>query len=221
MRRRSRRYELTKRSIDLLASGLGLVVLLPLLAAVAVVVVLGLGRPVFFRQARAGRGGKPFDVVKFRTMRDVDPARGLVTDAERLTRLGQILRATSLDELPSLWNVLRGDMSLVGPRPLPITYLKRYSRNQARRHEVRPGITGLAQINGRNTLDWDKKLELDVAYVDGRSVVLDTRILALTILTVLRREGISAAGEATAPEFFGTRSGPQYKIAASERVENA
>lgn len=196
-------YARAKRAADLLTAAVGLVVLAPVLAIVAVAVALALGRPVLFRQARAGLAGRPFTLVKFRTMRDVDPARGLVTDAERLTPFGQFLRSTSLDELPSLYNVLCGHMSLVGPRPLPVRYLPRYSAAQARRHEVRPGITGLAQVRGRNLLGWDEKFRLDVSYVDERCAGLDLRILAGTALAVLRRDGISAAGEATAPEFLG------------------
>ena len=193
-----------KRAVDVVAAfGLGLV-LLPFIAATALVVAVGLGRPVLFRQARAGLGGRPFTLVKFRTMVDVDEARGLVSDAQRLTHLGRVLRSTSLDELPTLWNVLRGHMSLVGPRPLPIRYLSRYSREQARRHDVRPGITGLAQVRGRNWLDWDQKFKLDVAYVEQHSARMDARILAETLVTVLRRDGISARGEATAAEFMGS-----------------
>jgi lipopolysaccharide/colanic/teichoic acid biosynthesis glycosyltransferase len=193
-----------KRCFDVFASLVLGALLLPLIAATAVVVAIGLGRPVLFRQARAGLGGRPFTLVKFRTMVDVDETRGLVTDAQRLTRLGRVLRATSLDELPTVWNVLRGQMSLVGPRPLPIRYLSLYSREQARRHDVRPGITGLAQVRGRNWLDWDQKFTLDVAYVDQHSARLDLRILAETVVTVLRRDGISARGEATAAEFQGS-----------------
>lgn len=192
-----------KRLADVFAALVLGVLLLPLIAATAVVVAIGLGRPVLFRQARAGLGGRPFTLVKFRTMVDVDEARDLVTDARRLTRLGRVLRATSLDELPTLWNVLRGQMSLVGPRPLPMRYLSRYSREQARRHDVRPGITGLAQVRGRNWLDWDQKFKLDVAYVEHHSARLDLRILAETVVTVLRRDGVSAPTEPTAPEFYG------------------
>ena len=193
-----------KRLVDVSAALILGLLLLPVIAATAAVVAIGLGRPVLFRQARAGLGGRPFTLVKFRTMVAADEEHGLVTDAQRLTRLGRVLRSTSLDDLPTLWNVLRGQMSLVGPRPLPIRYLSRYSREQARRHEVRPGITGLAQVRGRNWLDWDQKLTLDVAYVDQHSVRLDLRILAETVVTVLRRDGISAHGEATAAEFQGS-----------------
>jgi lipopolysaccharide/colanic/teichoic acid biosynthesis glycosyltransferase len=192
--------------MDAAAAAVALLALAPLLAVVAIAVAMALGRPVLFRQNRAGLNGKPFQVLKFRTMREPDPGRGVVSDADRLTPFGRFLRSTSLDELPSLWNVLRGDMSIVGPRPLPVTYLPRYSRLQARRHEVRPGITGLAQVRGRNTLSWEEKFAFDVAYVNATSLRLDLRIIAATVGVVLRRDGISAAGEATAPEFLGTRT---------------
>ena len=158
-----------------------------------------MSRPVFFVQERAGLAGKPFKVIKLRTMRD-----GTGSDAERLTRLGKWLRATSLDELPELWNVLRGEMSLVGPRPLLIRYLPRYTSEQARRHEVLPGLTGWAQVNGRNALNWERKFEYDVWYVDNQSVWIDIKILWLTAWRVLTRQGISADGEATMSEFMGT-----------------
>ncbi|MHB8949247.1 MAG: sugar transferase [Rhodoferax sp.] len=164
-----------------------------------------LGSPVFFRQTRPGLHGGPFEMVKFRTMTDARGDDGnLLSDAERLTAFGRFLRATSLDELPELWNVLRGDMSLVGPRPLLMEYLPLYSPEQARRHEVRPGITGWAQVNGRNALSWDDKFKLDVWYVDHRSLWLDVKILWLTVRKVLVREGISAPGDATMPVFKGT-----------------
>jgi lipopolysaccharide/colanic/teichoic acid biosynthesis glycosyltransferase len=166
-----------------------------------------LGSPVFFRQTRPGRHGQPFEMIKFRSMTD---ARGLddqlLPDADRLTAFGRFLRATSLDELPGLWNVLTGDMSLVGPRPLLMEYLPLYSPEQARRHEVRPGITGWAQVNGRNALSWEDKFKLDVWYVDHRSLWLDIKILWLTVRKVLVREGISAAGEATMSKFTGSKS---------------
>jgi lipopolysaccharide/colanic/teichoic acid biosynthesis glycosyltransferase len=200
-------YERIKRVMDAACAGAGLVLLSPVLLVVAILVAARLGSPVLFRQARSGRGGVPFILVKFRTMHDVDRARGRVTDAARLTSVGRALRSTSLDELPTLWNVLRGDMSLVGPRPLPVRYLQRYSPRQGRRHEVRPGVTGLAQVRGRNHLTWDRKLALDVVYVVSRSAALDLRILAATAAAVVRRRGISADGEATAPEFLGGRSG--------------
>ncbi|MFU8851396.1 sugar transferase [Micromonospora sp. SL1-18] len=200
------RPERLKRAFDVVAALLLLVLTAPLVAVVALVVAVGLGRPVLFRQARVGRDGSIFELVKFRSMLPIDPRRGLVTDADRLTSLGRFLRATSLDELPTLWNVLRGDMSLVGPRPLLPEYLPRYSPWQARRHEVRPGVTGLAQVTGRNSLSWEEKLDLDVRYVDTRNLRVDLAILRATVRTVLRREGISAAGTATAPEFLGTGS---------------
>jgi len=173
---------------------------LPVMALVAVVVFLGLGRPLLFRQRRAGRNGVPFTIFKFRTMRE-----GAGTDAERLTRLGRFLRASSLDELPELFNVLRGEMALVGPRPLPVEYLPRYSPEQNRRHEVKPGMTGWAQVNGRNMLDWETKFRYDVDYVDSRSFFLDLKILWLTVWQVFAARGISAAGEATMGEFTGRR----------------
>lgn len=181
-----------------------LVLTAPIQAVVALLVRRGLGSPVLFRQQRPGLHGEPFEMVKFRTMLAPDPARGLVDDADRLTRLGRVLRATSLDELPSLWNIVRGDMSLVGPRPLLMRYLDRYTPEQARRHEVRPGLTGLAQVSGRNALTWEQKFELDVAYVDSHSVAGDLRILAATVGKVLRRDGIAAEDSATMPEFMGS-----------------
>ena len=166
-----------------------------------------LGSPVFFRQTRPGLHGKPFIMVKFRTMTDARDASGaLLPDAQRLTPFGRFLRSSSLDELPELWNVLRGEMSLVGPRPLLMEYLPLYSPEQARRHEVRPGITGWAQVNGRNAISWADKFALDVWYVDHRSLWLDVRILWLTVRKVLVREGISAAGEATMPRFEGDKA---------------
>lgn len=195
-----------KRVLDVAVAGPLLVVTAPIQGAVAVAVVARLGRPVLFRQRRPGRDGVPFTIFKFRTMLPVDAATGRVDDAARMTRLGRFLRATSLDEMPTLVNVLRGDMSLVGPRPLLMAYLPRYSSTQARRHEVRPGLTGLAQVSGRNAVGWDERLALDVEYVDTRSMRLDLRILARTVGAVVRREGISAEGEATMPEFLGSRS---------------
>lgn len=198
---------MVKRVLDVVGSAVGLLLLSPVLIAVSVMIRKQLGSPVLFRQTRPGRNGEPFDMVKFRTMRDAVDADGRpLPDAERLTRLGRILRASSLDELPELWNVLKGDMSLVGPRPLLMEYLPLYSPEQARRHEVRPGITGWAQINGRNAISWDDKFALDVWYVDNRSLWLDLRIIWLTIRKVIKRDGISAAGEATMPKFTGSRS---------------
>lgn len=171
---------------------------LTVMALTAVVVFVGLGRPILFRQERAGKGGVPFRIFKFRTMREGDGS-----DAERLTRLGRFLRASSLDEIPELINVLRGEMSLVGPRPLPVRYLPRYTARQNRRHEVLPGITGWAQVHGRNALDWETKFRYDVDYVDSRSLFLDLKILWLTVWQVFAARGISAAGEATMSEFKG------------------
>jgi lipopolysaccharide/colanic/teichoic acid biosynthesis glycosyltransferase len=196
-----------QRTVDIVVAALALVLLSPVLLVVTVLVAAALGRPVLFRQPRPGRHGKVFTLVKFRTMLDVDHARGLVTDADRMTRLGRLLRATSLDELPSLWNIVRGDMSLVGPRPLLVRYLDRYTPQQARRHLVRPGLTGLAQVRGRNALSWEHKFALDVWYVDNRSLALYLGILAETVLTVLRRDGIAAEGDVTMPEFVGIATG--------------
>jgi len=197
-----------KRSIDLIGSVAGLVILSPLMLIIALAIRLKLGAPVLFRQQRPGLHGKVFNLYKFRTMtdgRDADDM--LLPDNQRLTRLGRWLRSTSLDELPELLNVLRGDMSLVGPRPLLTQYLNRYTPEQARRHEVKPGITGWAQINGRNALDWEDRFKLDVWYVDHQSGWLDIWILILTIWKVLRREGISAQGHATMSEFMGAAEG--------------
>jgi lipopolysaccharide/colanic/teichoic acid biosynthesis glycosyltransferase len=194
-----------KRAFDAIVAGAALLVLSPLLLILAATVAVKLGRPVLFRQQRPGLGGRPFELIKFRTMTDATDARGRVLpDAERLTPFGRWLRSTSLDELPELWNVLTGDMSLVGPRPLLMAYLPRYSIRQARRHEVRPGLTGWAQVNGRNSLSWDEKFELDVWYVDNHTFLLDLRILGATVLQVVRRHGISSEGHATMPEFQGS-----------------
>lgn len=188
-----------KRAFDLVLVVATLPVWGAAVLATALAVRLAMGSPVFFRQRRAGLGGREFRIVKFRTMRV-----GTGPDAERLTRFGRFLRATSLDELPELWNVLRGEMSLVGPRPLPVRYLPRYSPEQARRHETLPGITGWAQIHGRNALDWEAKFRYDVEYVDRRSLALDIRILAATMFQVLFPRNISHDGEATMTEFYGT-----------------
>lgn len=193
--------ERLKRVLDLALSVPGFVVSLPLQAVIAAAVRLTLGRPVLFRQVRPGQGGAPFELLKFRTMLTPEQAGGRLEDGDRLTCFGRWLRETSLDELPSLWNVIRGDMSLVGPRPLLMEYLPHYTHEQQRRHEVRPGLTGLAQINGRNQSAWEERLALDVEYVDRRNMRLDLKILARTILPVLTRRGISAAGEATMPRF--------------------
>jgi lipopolysaccharide/colanic/teichoic acid biosynthesis glycosyltransferase len=196
-----------KRLFDILLSACGLLVLAVPLLALAWQVRRKLGSPVLFTQVRPGLHGKPFRMVKFRTMTDARDASGaLLPDAQRLTPFGRFLRASSLDELPELWNVLRGEMSLVGPRPLLMEYLPLYSPVQARRHEVRPGITGWAQVNGRNAISWADKFALDVWYVDHRTLWLDVRILWLTVRKVLVRDGISAAGEATMPRFEGDKA---------------
>jgi lipopolysaccharide/colanic/teichoic acid biosynthesis glycosyltransferase len=194
----------SKRALDVTVSAVGLIVTAPVQLVLAGVVAKRLGRPVFFVQPRPGKDGKVFDLVKFRTMLPVDETRGLVSDEDRMTTFGAFLRSTSLDELPTFWNVLRGDMSLVGPRPLLVRYLDRYSPRQARRHEVRPGVTGLAQISGRNAISWDDKLELDVRYVETRSFVGDLRILVRTIARVARRDGVTADGQVTTAEFLGS-----------------
>ena len=194
-----------KRAFDLFVSALALVLLGPLLLLIALLVLIDVGRPVLFRQLRPGKHGRPFELVKFRTMRrDSAMGSGVDSDALRLTRIGRLLRATSLDELPELWNVLKGEMSLVGPRPLLMQYLDRYTPEQARRHEVRPGLTGWTQVNGRNALTWEEKFALDTWYVDNRSFALDLRILYLTVLRLVRPRGISAEGAATMPEFMGS-----------------
>lgn len=201
----SRAYLPVKRALDVVASGVLLLITLPIQAVVAALVALRLGRPVLFRQPRPGLDGRVFTLLKFRTMLPEDPERGLLTDEQRLTSLGTTLRSTSLDELPSLWNVFKGDMSVVGPRPLLVDYLPLYSPEQARRHEVRPGITGLAQVKGRNALSWADKFALDVHYVDHASPGLDLRIIVDTIRAVFVREGISAEGQATMSRFEGSR----------------
>ncbi|MGH3850914.1 MAG: sugar transferase [Pseudonocardiaceae bacterium] len=174
----------------------------PLCAASALAVRITMGRPVLFRELRAGQGGKPFVLVKFRTMRPIEPGEdGPESDGRRITRVGRFLRSTSLDELPTLWNVVVGDMVFVGPRPLPVRYLDRYSSDHARRHEVKPGITGLAQVKGRNQLSWQEKFDHDVWYVDHRSLWLDLTILGRTAVQVVKRVGISRSGHATMPEF--------------------
>lgn len=199
-----------KRLFDLVAGTAALVVAAPVMAVVAALVRWRLGPPVLFVQRRPGRHGEPFDLYKFRTLREAYDERGRpLPDAQRMTRLGAVLRATSLDELPELWNVVRGDMSLVGPRPLLPAYLDRYSPDQARRHEVRPGLTGLAQVAGRNALSWERRFELDVWYVDHRTALLDARILLQTVIDVVRRRGISADGSATAEEFLGSADAPR------------
>ncbi|MEO7332966.1 MAG: sugar transferase [Gemmatimonadales bacterium] len=193
-----------KRLFDVTIALLGLTLGLPLLVGLGIAVALDLGRPVLFRQRRPGLGGRPFELVKFRTMRDaVTPSGVRLPDSERLTRFGRFLRSTSLDELPEFWNVLRGEMSLVGPRPLLMEYIPLYSAEQARRHEVRPGITGWAQINGRNALSWPDRFALDVWYVEHQSIGLDFKILILTLFRVVQQDGIAQPGQATMEPFRG------------------
>lgn len=197
--------KIIKRGFDIFGAAVGLLLLSPILATIAVLIKLDSPGTVLFRQQRPGLRGEPFIIFKFRTMCDARDQHGrLLPDKQRLTKLGRFLRSTSIDELPELYNVLKGDMSLVGPRPLLMGYLDRYTPEQARRHEVKPGITGWAQVNGRNTISWEEKFKLDVWYVDNWSLWLDFKILWLTLVKVLRREGISACGYATMPEFLGS-----------------
>lgn len=190
--------------MDLNIAVLSLLLLLPVVALIALLVRMNLGSPVFFRQDRPGLHGRPFQMIKFRTMRDARDAEGNpLSDEQRITSLGSFLRATSLDELPELWNVFKGDMSLVGPRPLLMEYLPLYSPEQIRRHEVLPGITGWAQVNGRNAISWEDKFKLDVWYVDNRSFLLDLKIIGMTIIKVFRKEGISQDGHVTMEKFKG------------------
>lgn len=197
--------DITKRVFDCVVAAAALLVLSPLLLTVAGLVRLRLGAPVLFRQIRPGMRARPFEMVKFRTMTDTrDAAGNLLPDSQRIPAFGRFLRSSSLDELPELWNVLKGDMSLVGPRPLLMEYLPLYTSEQFRRHDVRPGITGWAQVNGRNAISWEDKFLLDVWYVDNRTFWLDVKILLLTARKVLVREGISAHGEATMPRFSGS-----------------
>ena len=194
-----------KRGFDILIALIGLIIVLPIMLLISFAILFSMGWPLMFKQMRPGLYGKPFCIYKFRTMTfKTDESGNLLPDEQRLTRLGKFLRSTSLDELPELFNVLKGDMSLVGPRPLLMQYLGRYTPEQARRHEMKPGITGWAQVNGRNAITWEEKFALDVWYVDNWSLWLDLKILAMTIVKVFKREGISAEGEATMPEFMGT-----------------
>jgi lipopolysaccharide/colanic/teichoic acid biosynthesis glycosyltransferase len=198
------RSQAIKRVVDIVGASVGIILFAPVMLVVALLVLLTMGRPVLFRQQRPGLRGKPFTLYKFRTMRDArTPSGELLPDELRLTTFGKWLRSTSLDELPELFNVFKGEMSLVGPRPLLMEYLPRYSPEQARRHEVKPGITGWAQVNGRNALSWEEKFRMDVWYVDNWNLWLDMKILLLTIWKVLKREGISAEGSATMPVFTG------------------
>lgn len=201
MAKSSRPYDAAKRLLDVVGAAIALVLLAPVIVITGALVAAKLGRPVIFAQPRPGRDSRIFTLYKFRSMRNVDESKGWVTDEQRLTAFGKRLRATSLDELPSLWNVLRGDMSFVGPRPLLVEYLDRYTPEQARRHEVRPGITGLAQASGRNALSWERKFALDVKYVDRRSLGVDARILIETVRSVLARDGIAAEGHVTMTKF--------------------
>ncbi len=202
------RYQSTgKRLLDLVLVLPAIVVLVPVLMTVSLLARIRLGSPVFFRQQRPGFRGKPFLMVKLRTMtNDRDDQGNLLADAKRLTSFGRFLRSTSLDELPELWNILKGDMSLVGPRPLLMQYLDRYTPEEARRHEVRPGITGWAQVNGRNAIGWEEKFALDVWYVDNLSFWLDVKIIGMTVWKIFKREGISQAGQATMEEFRGSNN---------------
>ena len=203
--------QVTKRILDFIVALISLVFATPLLFLIFIIIRLHMGSPVLFKQWRPGFCGKPFIMYKFRTMNNGRDEQGnMLPDGQRMTFLGNLLRSTSLDELPELWNVLKGDMSLVGPRPLLMEYLDRYTPDQARRHEVKPGITGWAQINGRNALTWEEKFKLDVWYVDNWNLWLDIKILWLTLAKVIRREGISAGGQATMPEFKGY-NGHEYK----------
>ena len=205
-------FDFIKRGADIAVSAVGLIITAPIQIAVAVAVRVNLGSPVLFRQQRPGKNERIFELMKFRTMLPVTAQ--YTTDEERLTKFGKFLRSTSLDELPSLWNVFRGDMSLVGPRPLLVEYLEHYSPEQARRHEVRPGITGLAQVRGRNDVDWDRRFEYDVEYVDNRSIGLDLKILVDTVTTVLKRSGISQEGHATMPKFSEYQKGENSNAGA-------
>ena len=195
-------YKLTKRCSDILLTLPALAISLPVMIMVSLLIRMSMGKPIFFRQIRPGLNSKAFSIYKFRTMTDERDKEGnLLPDTNRLSSLGKILRSTSLDELPELFNVLKGEMSLVGPRPLLMQYLDRYTLEQARRHEMKPGITGWAQVNGRNAITWKQKFEYDVWYVNNRSLQLDLKIIALTIWKILKREGISQPGHATAEEF--------------------
>lgn len=194
-----------KRLVDIIGASVGLVIFSPVLGILCVTIAIKMGRPVLFRQIRPGRNAVPFEMLKFRSMRDANAADGTpLADADRLTRFGRKLRSSSLDELPGLWNVLKGDMSLVGPRPLLMEYVPLYSPEQAQRMELKPGITGWAQVNGRNALGWEKKFELDVWYVEHHGFWLDLKIIWMTVLKVIKKDGISAEGEATMTRFTGS-----------------
>ena len=199
------RYDTLKRVADLAVGVPLFVVTLPIQAAAALAILGTMGRPVLFTQTRPGLNGEPFEMRKFRTMHPENPARGWTDDASRLTPVGRFLRSTSIDELPTIWNIVQGNLSLVGPRPLLMRYLDRYTPEQARRMEVRPGLTGLAQVSGRNALTWEERFAYDVEYVDNRSLLLDLKILWRTVVVVLRRDGVSANDHVTMPEFYGTQ----------------
>lgn len=193
-----------KRKIDIVITFFGFLLLLPIYLLVSLLVLINLGFPILFKQPRPGINGKLFYIYKFRTMtNEYDKNQNLLADMDRITKFGQFLRSTSLDEFPGLWSVLKGDMSLIGPRPLLVEYLPLYSKHQARRHEVRPGITGWAQVNGRNTISWDEKFEMDVWYVDNQSFILDVKILCITLIKVIKRDGISHNRHATMEKFKG------------------
>lgn len=214
------RTTLLKRTLDIAVAASLLVATFPLMIAIGMLIYLRMGRPILFRQMRPGLRGRPFLLLKFRTMRDTRSADGQpLPDARRLTRLGRLLRRTSLDELPQLLNVLAGSMSLVGPRPLLMQYLRRYSAEQARRHDVQPGLTGWAQVHGRNALSWDEKFDLDLWYVDHHTLALDLCILAGTARMVFRGEGISHAGNATMPEFLGNGQAINMQTRTAENAE--
>lgn len=198
-------YDLPKRVFDISVASAALGITLPIMIPIAIAIKTTMGSPILFQQTRPGKDGVPFDILKFRTMRDLRPDEEMIaSDGNRITRLGNFLRKTSLDEFPTFWNVLRGDMSIVGPRPLLIRYLSRYSPLEFRRHETKPGITGWAQINGRNTISWSEKFKLDIWYVERRSLKLDTKILLKTLSKVLKRDGISSTESLTMPEFMGS-----------------
>lgn len=200
------RSKFIKRLVDITGALSGLILLAPVIFIIGILIRLSMGSPVIFSQVRPGLYGKPFKMYKFRTMTDARDERGyLLPDEQRLTALGNFLRSTSLDELPELWNVFKGEMSLVGPRPLLMEYLDLYTTEQARRHEIKPGITGWAQINGRNSLTWEEKFKMDVWYVDHWNILLDIKIIFMTFLKVVKRDGISAQGHATMPIFRGSR----------------
>lgn len=215
--KKAQRFVWSKRLFDIVVASALLVLLSPILLALTIIIHFNMGSPVLFKQVRPGLHGRPFTMYKLRTMSDARDGQGnLLPDGERLTRLGQFLRSTSLDELPELLNVIQGEMSLVGPRPLLMQYLPLYSAEQARRHEVRPGVTGWAQVNGRNAITWDEKFEYDVWYVDNWSLWLDIKILWLTLVAVVKRDGINADGRATMPAFSGSGSGADEVAAGSD-----